>query len=1292
MTNYYEETMPLFTNEEEYKKYYFEEKLPIFDKLNTIIKKGQPFQRQALIKSLLIYEKEPLFKSLINFIINEISTWDSETVLLLPKALHLLIINTDYILDNDLFNIIFKHMIISVSTGAEKNRDEYTFYFNKIIEFYSIIDIKNNNKIKANIFPYTINDEIIELIVSLGKFGQTSSNRKLCCFLSSSLCRIMIKINGENDNNLNNVNIKRLYKRLSYLFWDGEKIIEAQMVRELLYIIPLFKDIMFTNEDIIQAIKSYINHDMDHIIQVMAIISVLKNIVYLYSENYIVNILFDKIKEITEDFDYELIYKNIILHTLINEIYNNYLSLNPSYIYQVFKLGIMKNYYNFYKFDIFFIKNFDKYYFLINYFLDNASYLENKYKIVNNEKDKDNVCTDINNSNNNISDIECHEYQELIDQIQAQINFEEYFIKIYNELFLYKETHNPNETEFNENIKREKDEELNNENDNNELLFNNNCNSNNNCNNIKNKLNQDYLIFNNYFFEENIDIIVNNKNTEEELNNIFYNKEIIKKILYIYLPNIISCFPNLRSNKILCDKILYIFDKTNIISVLNIYSSSLKYIEENNKTKSPENSRNKHILKKHPLYALFLQLFKKNLKLYLQQGKFTNKITNKQELASYEGNIYNKLVLTILINTNMIYQESPNLISNDIHILISKILKLLMPKFYKYYKNITYNAVVNNNLNNNTLNINNSFNNNKETVKVYYYEKIFDELFNNLIWKVIINNNLGNHVVKEYIECLPYFILYSKNRWKFYELLVKEIFTANNFYKRKYSIYFFEQCFKIFSFSFINKNNILNDLISLMKDNVNLISTNAIEIIYNYSKKIISYSPKKFQEICGILNEIYDLNSKAFNDANEKKNQGMIFDKEKNIIINKIISINNNINIIYTEQELNDEKEKENILISNENEILKLSKSINNKNKSKININNNTSNLIINGMNNNTHIEHHKNNTNVLQIPSSTHSVKNNNIFINSNNLANHKYSIGSINNKNPINLFSLSQKEKNNKITPWIEKSSSGVFKDKKGKNSSSKNNIVINNFNKDNKILNNDLNNTHYNNRYHSTSKNVNFNKHHLPKLRDLKINRKDLNCINNNIKSIDITFNKLNSKIDDNEEKFFNNNNINNHNNNNNNINNINSNNNFLININNNNNYIKKDYNIELLIDKKNKKNEIKLVSYTQNRIPSAKIKIMKSYPIQASDIISDENPNLCFKNNDNEKKTSSNIQTNLRFDYILNNINKEDNNINMKCFSNKHINIELRPKSKTMRLKRDSNISNNGIHRIYIDAAK
>ena len=46
------------------------------------------------------------------------------------------------------------------------------------------------------------------------------------------------------------------------------------MARELLYIIPIFKDFMFTNKDITQAIESYISHDTDQIIQVMGIISI----------------------------------------------------------------------------------------------------------------------------------------------------------------------------------------------------------------------------------------------------------------------------------------------------------------------------------------------------------------------------------------------------------------------------------------------------------------------------------------------------------------------------------------------------------------------------------------------------------------------------------------------------------------------------------------------------------------------------------------------------------------------------------------------------------------------------------------------------------------------------------------------------------------------------------------------------------------------------------------------------------------------------------------------------------
>ena len=1272
MSNYYEEIMPLFTNKDEYLKYYFEESLPIFDKLNTIIKKGQPFQRQALIKNLIVYEKEPLFKSLINFIIDDIPTWDAETVLLLPKTLYLLIINTDYVLENDLFNLIFKHMILSVSSGAEKNKNEYTFYFNKIIEFYSIIDINDNNKIKKNFFQYTINDDIIELIDSLGIFGQTAVNRKLSCYLSSSLCRIMVNLDGEN-NNLNTDNIKRLYKRLSYLFCDGDKIIESQMARELLYIIPIFKDFMFTNEDITQAIESYINHDTDHIIQVMGIISVLKNIVYLNKENKIINILLTKIKEITEDFDYEPIYKNTILHILINELYNNYLNLNPWILYQVFQLGIMKNYYDFYKLDILFIKNFGKYYFLISYFLEKAEFLENQYK--------ENIDNGLDNNYRG--------YEKLVENIQTSLNFEEYFIKIYNELFLAKDNTNEKTISNDANTNTKENEEyLGDQNNNNEILFGNYALS--SSKEDKNKINFNNLIFDKYFFEQNLDLIFNKKITDGDLYNNLYSKDLMRKTLYIYIPKIITCFPNLKNNKYLCDKILSLFDKNNIIAMLNIYSLSTKYIMEKNRNDNNNDldKNNNKKKKKIPLYELMLFLLKKNLKLFLQQGKITNKSNNNKEPLYCEGNIYNKLVLLILTNINLIYQETPNLIENESHILIGKILKLLMPKFHKYYKNITYNTVVNNNSNNpnnNSNNINNSFNNNKETIKVCYFEKIYEELFNKFISKIIKNNNLGHHVIKEYIETIPYFILFSKNRWKYYDFFMKEIFSSDSFYKRKYSIIFYNQCFKVFSFGFICKNGLLNDFIILMKDKVNLISTNAIELIYNFSKKIICYSTKKFQELCSILNEIYELNIKAFNDNENKdknKNKGIIFDKEKNIIINKIISINNNISKYYTEEEISEEKEIENKLYQNELEIFKLDKSINNKNKSKININPNfiisSNNGNVNGLNNNNIInsnnntnEHNKINANILQFSSSNfQSNKNVNYSnINSSVFPSHKLFGSMINNKNSLNLFNLSQKEKGHKISPWIEKSSSGLFKDKKGKNSNSKNNIV--NFNKDGKPLNNEINNTHYNNRHNSTSKNINsYNKHYLPKLSGLKMNRKDLNYINNNnIRSIDITFNKVNIKIDDNEEKNYNNINHNH----------------FLENNDNTNIFNKKEYNIEIMSDKKIIKNDLRL-SITQNRIPSAKIKIMNSYPIMSGE----DNPNLNIKNNDNEKKISSN-NSNLRCNY-LSNKNVNSNNFNIKSISNKHINMILRPKSKTIKLRRDSYVSGNAINKIYIDANK
>ena len=42
--------------------------------------------------------------------------------------------------------------------------------------------------------------------------------------------------------------------------------------------------------------------------------------------------------------------------------------------------------------------------------------------------------------------------------------------------------------------------------------------------------------------------------------------------------------------------------------------------------------------------------------------------------------------------------------------------------------------------------------------------------------------------------------------------------------------------------------------------------------------------------------------------------------------------------------------------------------------------------------------------------------------------------------------------------------------------------------------------------------------------------------------------------------------------------------------------------------------------------------------------------------------------------------------------MRSISNKHINMVLRPNSKNIRLKRDSNTSLNTYNKIYIDAGK
>ena len=308
MLNYYEETMPLETDEDAYKKYLIDENLPLFDKLNIIIKKGDSIQKQALLNSLNIYINDSLFKSLIEYIISEIVTWDIEVRLIFPRCLNNILLNYLSSINNEIFNIIFKHMIISISSGNERISKEYIFYFDIIIENFT----KQFNNGKT--FPYQIGDDIFEIIISLGKFGQNPENIRLCCYLSSCMCRLV----GHVDEN---ENIQKMFKRICLIFGDLEKITERQISRELRYLIPIFKEKILEKKDIIKAIKSYINHDWDHAIQTTTIVSLLENFEFINDE--IKELVYDKIKEIFEEINYEKEHKNNIIQSFINVLYKS---------------------------------------------------------------------------------------------------------------------------------------------------------------------------------------------------------------------------------------------------------------------------------------------------------------------------------------------------------------------------------------------------------------------------------------------------------------------------------------------------------------------------------------------------------------------------------------------------------------------------------------------------------------------------------------------------------------------------------------------------------------------------------------------------------------------------------------------------------------------------------------------------------------------------------------------------------------------------------------------------------
>ena len=767
MLNYYEETMPLETDEDEYKKYLIDEELPLFDKLNVIIKKGYPVQRQALINSLNIYINETLFKPLIEYIIAEIVTWDIETRLIFPRCLHNILINNLSSINDDLFNIIFKHMILSISSGNEKLTKEYIFYFDTIIEKYT--SLFNNGET----FPYQIKDDIFEIIVSLGKFGQSPENIRLCCYLSSCMCRLVGHVE-ENEN------IQKMFKRICLLFGDLEKITERQISRELRYLIPIFKEKIMEKNDIIKAIKSYINHDWDHAIQSTTIVSLLINFEFINDE--MKELIYDKIREIFDEVNYEEEHKNNIIETFINILYNLCVKYDEK------KKGKKINN----------CDNFDLKDSINNIFMKFLNKLLNKDKV----------------------------------EPLLIINFDKISTILKHSSF------------YNDN-----------NNDNNKLgfLYYYNCEEGMCMENIF------FKIFSKIFPKNNNNII----NTEEEdtPTNENINENLIR-LLVINLYKIIPCLNNIKYAKFLCEKISNIFKKDSIILVLKILE---KEFSSNNYSKN-------HNYLYRLLYCLLEKGYKNIISINSNSNSNKNSISNNNITGNNpnivllnENNYYFKLFQNILDSLFSLNKSSSDLITCQMHVLLAKTFQKIIKIIYKYYKPFAQSY--------------------KDKVNI---DKFYDEIFNGYLYHIIKNDEIGNHIRLEYINVIPYLILYGKNRQNYYNFLEDEILKSKKFYMRRCSINFIEKCLNKYSFKLFMKFNFFEIIYYLIKDENNIISTSIMEKIFLFHKKIKLYSNSTLDKIYSIISEI--------DNRNKNSNSLKDFDIEKNRIIKKILNLYNNKN------------------------------------------------------------------------------------------------------------------------------------------------------------------------------------------------------------------------------------------------------------------------------------------------------------------------------------------------------------------------------------------------------------
>lgn len=312
MEIYLQESMPTDLPTKDYSIYFIPEHLSDFEKLNHIIKKGKPFQHQALLTNIHQYlPNTSLFQSLLTYIINNLSLWDHQTQLIFPSFLY----NTlsffyktpSYTCSflSSITNTIFKHMLNAITIYNKNISEEYIHYFELIIE---LIHNEINNK-KLNI---ELKSELIEFVISLGKFGSSVFNRKLSLFFCTRLSLINKSV--------------YLFNRYILLSGDTEKEIQMQSAFELKYFLKVYydDDIMKNNHneenEFVNCIVDYYLKNIDKVIQCETICSLIDNINIVSNNKQIVSCLYEVLFNIFSERNYEMEYLCRLVKMYVNKV------------------------------------------------------------------------------------------------------------------------------------------------------------------------------------------------------------------------------------------------------------------------------------------------------------------------------------------------------------------------------------------------------------------------------------------------------------------------------------------------------------------------------------------------------------------------------------------------------------------------------------------------------------------------------------------------------------------------------------------------------------------------------------------------------------------------------------------------------------------------------------------------------------------------------------------------------------------------------------------------------------